>query len=146
MIWVLNWQNVIAETRNHKQLLIQWIHVADAAKIFDSNTACGAFLVFVEPDVPVWFLISPPTWVLVEFLHIVQNDKQVVYAISCQCLQEDESLTTICRTFTFGCIFGAVWDLKETVMDDKSGHKLAHLLFKVRETLQNDDQNIHETV
>ena len=39
VVRVLDRENVVPEARNHKQLLINRVHVADAAQVLDTNIA-----------------------------------------------------------------------------------------------------------
>ena len=41
MIWVLDAQDIIPEARNHEELLIQGIHIADTAEILDTYMTSG---------------------------------------------------------------------------------------------------------
>lgn len=71
VVRVRHGKNVVSEAWDHEQLLVQRVHVADAAEVLDANMARDRLLIFVKFDVPVVFFVCPPTWLLVESLHVV---------------------------------------------------------------------------
>lgn len=66
VVWVLNAENVVAEGRNHEQLLVDAVHVADASEILDPHVASQRLLIVVERDLPIAFFTGAPSHVFVE--------------------------------------------------------------------------------
>ena len=82
MIGILDVQNVVSEAWNHEQLLIERVHVADAAEILDADMPRSRLLIIVQAQTPITFLVCPPAWVLIELRHVVENHEQVLDAVS----------------------------------------------------------------
>ena len=77
VIWILNRQNVIAEPWDHEELLVQRIHIADAAEIFDANVSSGRLFVLIQSNVPVTLLIRAPRRIQVESLDVLKHGVEV---------------------------------------------------------------------
>lgn len=77
VIRVLDGQDVISEAWDHEKLLIKRVHVADATEVLYSNTSRCALFVLIQFDTPVARFVRTPAWILVKFLHVIQNVKQV---------------------------------------------------------------------
>ena len=77
VIRVLDGQDVISEAWDHEKLLIKRVHVADATEILYSNTSRCALFVLIQFDTPVARFVCTPAWILVKFLHVIQDVKQV---------------------------------------------------------------------
>ena len=87
MIGILDIQNVVAEAWNHKQLLIERVHVADATEILDTDMTSCRLLILVETQAPVTFFVCAPTWILIEALHVFEDHEQVFNAVCAQHVQ-----------------------------------------------------------
>ena len=70
VVWISDAEDVIAEGGNHKQLLVQTIHIAYASKVFYAYMACRRFLVFKQLNIPVCILVRPPRSVGAEALQV----------------------------------------------------------------------------
>ena len=91
MIWVFDAQNVISETWNHEELLIQAVHIADATEILNADTTCRRFLIVVEFDLPIMFFLSSPGSFRVEMLQVNQHLAQILKAVSTQNVYQVQS-------------------------------------------------------
>jgi hypothetical protein len=81
MVRILDAQYIVAEPRDHEELLIERVHVTDAAEVLDANMASGRLLLFDGLYLPAVVLVSPPSWILVELFHVVENYCQILQTV-----------------------------------------------------------------
>ena len=136
MVGVLDGKNIVAEARDHKQLLIKRVHIADAAQVLDSNAASTGLFVIVEFDVPVALLVSAPRGALVELLHVSHHLGKVLETVAREDQQQEIGCFSRMVAFALGCILTAMWNLKQTVVHQVPGELLTDDLFAFREALQ----------
>jgi len=125
-------------------LLVERVHVADAAEVFDSDATSRAFLIFIEPDGPIARLVGAPARVFVEFLHVIEDDEEVFETVRAHSLEQGEGLSAVGGAFAFRRIFLPVRDLEKAVVNQISCQHFAYLLFESREALQEVGQDAHK--
>ena len=141
MVGVFDREDVVAEARDHEQLLVERVHVADAAQVLDSDAAGAGLFVVVELDVPVALLVGAPRGALVELLHVVCHFRKVLEAVT----REDQQQLVGClpgmMAFAFGRVLAAVRNLEQAVVDQVPGELFADSLLALREALQKPGQD-----
>jgi hypothetical protein len=82
VVWVLNAENIVAEGRNHEQLLVDAVHVADAGEILDPHVTSQRLLIVVERDLPIAFFTGAPSNVFVKLCQEVECHCKVLEAVT----------------------------------------------------------------
>lgn len=73
MVWIIHCQQIVSETWDHKQLLEEGYHVADAAKVLQPGVASRGLLVIEVRNLPVVQFVGPPGGLVAEFSNVAQN-------------------------------------------------------------------------
>ena len=136
VIRVLDGQDVISEAWDHEKLLIKRVHVANATEVLYSNTSCCALFVLIQFDTPVARFVRTPAWILVKFLHVVQNVKQIWDGVCAQGLQQGEGCLSSRDALALWSVLLPVRDLKEAVVDEILGEGTSNLLLELWISLQ----------
>ena len=141
MVGILDCEDIVAEPRDHEQLLVERVHIADATKVLDANAASTGLFIIVEFDVPVTFLVGAPRGALVELLHVRHHLSEILEAVPGEDQQQVVGSFPCMVALAFGRILAAVWNLKQAVVHKIACELLADGLLAAREALQKPGQD-----
>jgi len=77
-------EDVIAEAGDHEQLLVQRVHIANAAKIFEADIASRTLFIDCEAEFPVTFLMRSPARVCIELSDVAEDVIKAFWNVSGQ--------------------------------------------------------------
>ena len=73
VIGVFDAKDIVSEARDHKKLLVQAVHIADAAQVFNADVSRRGLFIVIKLNVPICILLGAPRNFAAELMHVLEH-------------------------------------------------------------------------